>query len=185
MAEFYTYQYYDPIKREPFYIGKGKGLRAYNLRQRSIHFKNRIEHIKAQGATAEVHFLCKDVDEELAFLCEAEAIDLYGRRDLGKGPLLNYTDGGDGHSNPSAEARNKMRMTHLGKQKSAEHRAKLKNCRNGEPSWNKGIPMSEESKAKMAFTKTGKPFSEEHCKKLSEVGKLAWIKRKENKNFYN
>lgn len=80
MAEFYTYQYYDPIKGEPFYIGKCKGLRAYNLKQRCIHFKNRVAFIKANGAEPEVSFICKNVDEEFAFFCEEEAINLYGRR---------------------------------------------------------------------------------------------------------
>lgn len=96
---FYCYLYRDPTRNnEPIYVGKGHDRRAYGhlTRTHNRHLKNRIKLIERLGSQPVIDFLCKDVDEELAFLCEVEAISKFGRRDLQTGSLLNLTDGGDG-----------------------------------------------------------------------------------------
>jgi hypothetical protein len=108
MNTFYTYLYRDPSRNnEPIYVGKGKERRAWvHLRRTDKHpFTQRLQKMKRNGIKPVIEFLCKDVDEELSFLCEEEAISLYGRKDLGKGPLLNLSDGGDGPAGykPSVE----------------------------------------------------------------------------------
>lgn len=105
---FYTYLYRDPSRgNEMIYVGKGQKRRAWkHLSRTDRHpFTQRLQKMKRNGVTPLIEFLCKDVDEELALLCEVEAIDLYGRKDLGKGPLLNLTDGGDSITNLNPIAR--------------------------------------------------------------------------------
>lgn len=129
---FYVYRYFDPIKREYIYIGKGKGHRAkWHLSQRKdkSHLVNRIKSIRKQGAEPIVDFLCKNIDEEFAFLLEVEAIAKYGRRDIGKGSLLNRTDGGEGSSGPLSPEVLKKRQDfckkNFSKPKSKEHCLKI------------------------------------------------------------
>lgn len=108
---FYTYLYRDPTRNnEPIYIGKGKDNRAYDHLKSKANkpLPNRIKKIREFGLEPIIEFLCKNVDEELAFFVEEEAISLYGRKDLGTGTLLNLTAGGDGVSNVSEETRKKL-----------------------------------------------------------------------------
>lgn len=81
---YYVYRY----NREdgtPYYIGKGKGRRAYQKRryiQRPT--EDRIE------------IVAKGLSEHEAFILEKKLISYYGRKDLGTGILRNLTDGGEG-----------------------------------------------------------------------------------------
>lgn len=96
---FFTYCYRDPSRgNEPIYIGKGTGNRHLaHLKRKGRHpLVQRLNKMRREGIEPVIQFLCKDVDEELAFLVEVEAISLYGRKDLGHGPLLNLSDGGEG-----------------------------------------------------------------------------------------
>lgn len=112
----------------PFYVGKGMG--------------NRVFHHEAEARTTErlTHKLnviraCNRRDEpigyciESSFAKEAEAharerelIALFGRHDLGLGPLTNQTDGGEGASNPSEESRERRRQNLWGEQAEDEER---------------------------------------------------------------
>ncbi len=112
--KFYTYEIWDPIKNEPFYVGKGtlstsgyrrpevhieyaKGLidRPYDL---NGHKLNRIRKILSLGYDPEIRIVFKTDSEQEAFQKERELIKFYGRRDLKTGCLTNMTDGGDGGS---------------------------------------------------------------------------------------
>jgi hypothetical protein len=103
MNTFYTYIYKDPSRNnEPIYVGKGSGNRAYwhwskkSIWKKKKHpFLQRLDHMHLKGVKPIIEFLCNEVDSELALFVEKEAISLYGRKDLGKGSLLNLTDGGD------------------------------------------------------------------------------------------
>jgi hypothetical protein len=50
-------------------------------------------------------------EEREAHHRERQLIELIGRHDLGRGPLTNQTDGGEGTSNPSEESRQRRRDT--------------------------------------------------------------------------
>lgn len=90
---------------EPIYVGKGINGRAYCHLKKSHnqHLNFRIAKIRESGHEPIVKFLCMNVCDELAFLCEIEAIALYGRTDLDTGTLCNHTDGGDGISSADAK----------------------------------------------------------------------------------
>lgn len=132
---YYVYVYIDPLTNDPIYVGKGKGHRAkWHASQRAStsvksHLINRIKKIRRLGAEPIIVFLIQNVDEEFAHLVEQEAISKFGRRDLGLGPLLNRTDGGEGSSGISEANRavkiQTCKLLFTGKPKSPEHRKKI------------------------------------------------------------
>lgn len=109
MNNFYIYIYLDPRKPgqceygdycflyEPFYIGKGKDRRWKNMKwRRSCYFKNKINKIKELKLEPIVIKLKKHLNEKQSYILEIKLINLIGRKDLGNGPLINFTDGGMG-----------------------------------------------------------------------------------------
>lgn len=95
---FYIYRHIRPDTNEVFYIGKGSNIsRGNNQRmiskERSKWWK-RIVALNNGNYKKEIIFECDD--ENFCFEKEREFIELYGRKDLGKGTLVNMTDGGDG-----------------------------------------------------------------------------------------
>lgn len=109
MNIFYVYVYLDPRKPgkykygsyefeyEPFYVGKGSGLRYIDNR-RSGYFKNKINKIK-ESELKPIIIKVKDLlFEQEAFCLEIELIKLIGRINMNNGPLINFTDGGEGVS---------------------------------------------------------------------------------------
>jgi hypothetical protein len=85
---FYVYEY---LREDgtPYYIGKGKGNRAYCKHDDIIvpRYKDRI------------HVIIDDLSEDEAYELEKGLITHYGRLDNNTGILENYTDGGKGTAN--------------------------------------------------------------------------------------
>lgn len=93
-----------------FYVGIGKNKnRAFDYLNRSFFWKR---HSKKYGVNAEI--IAKNIDYDTAKELEVLLISEYGRRDLGKGNLVNMTDGGDG----SKEAGQRFREQAYKKRKS-------------------------------------------------------------------
>ena len=90
---FYVYVHRKKTTGEVFYVGKGKGNRAWSKKGRNDHW-NRVA--KKYGFTVEIH--TNDIQEWYAFELERELIAYYGRVQDGTGTLVNYTDGGEGPS---------------------------------------------------------------------------------------
>lgn len=86
----YVYVYLDPKNRQPFYVGKGRGDRAFaHLRESGDSEKHRkIAAIRARGQEPRIDLLCYGLSDKKAALVEAAAIDL-----LGRPPLLNLVAG--------------------------------------------------------------------------------------------
>ena len=97
--EYYVYLY---LREDgtPYYIGKGKGRRAYD--------KNR--KFARPAEKERIVFHSKNLTEDEAFKIEKELIAEYGRKDIDTGILRNLTDGGEGLSGhiKSEEYRNNM-----------------------------------------------------------------------------
>ena len=98
MSEFYTYTYLREKdsnfpKGSVYYVGKGKGRRAF-CNQRNVPIPKSREDIHIQYWP----------DENTALAFERYLVDFYGRVDLGTGCLRNLTDGGIGHGKPSESA---------------------------------------------------------------------------------
>ena len=153
------------------------------------------------------------LDEEFAFFLEEELIAKFGRKQLGTGPLLNKTDGGEGGKGAvlSDETRNKLKMAWLGKKHSAEakakmsrhvksdeHRRNLSKANKGRKGWNLGMKMPEGYGKPISEAMIGREVPDEVRQKISETLKgrklsdevkenmrLAWVKRKALKNGNN
>ncbi len=206
--EFYVYVLLDPRKPgeykygefvfpyEPFYVGKGKNGRAgehFQIRNQSDDHKSRkIRKIyKETGLEPIIAKPYENLFEEVSFELEKFLIAQIGRYDLGKGPLTNYTDGGEGTSGYifTEETRKKMSEAKLGKTLSEEHKRKLSEANKGKTlseeyrkklskslkgkMVGKNHPMfgkthSKESRRKMSESLKGRTLSEEHKRKLSE-----------------
>jgi hypothetical protein len=104
VKQFYTYLYlrYDGT---PYYVGKGSGKRAFSSRHRVRLPRDRK------------FILLQDHDTESdALFAEQLLIAAYGRKDLDTGCLRNWTNGGEGVSGISDEARRKKVEISLGNQ---------------------------------------------------------------------
>jgi hypothetical protein len=162
-------------KNEPFYIGIGKTEnRAYNKHNRSRHWKSIVANTSYR-----VEILFDDLSWEKAIEKEIELIELYGRKDLGLGTLVNLTDGGEslpGSKNPmfgkkrTDDEKRRISQKLTGNKLSEE--TKLKISQSG-----KGIKKSPEIIEKMKQRKHSpesiekmkkRVFTEEHRRKLSE-----------------
>ena len=99
---FYTYAHVKP-DGAIFYIGKGKDRRAWDKNNRNNYWHNIVNK---HGYKAKI--LANSIDEELALLCEIEAIDAYKRRGF---QLCNMTEGGEGFSGGKHTEQSKIKMS--------------------------------------------------------------------------
>lgn len=167
--KFYIYFHINPIKNEIFYVGKGYNNRAFFLHNRNNFWKN---YVKKYGKPI-IIIVKKDISEKYAFALEKVYIKLIGRRDLGLGPLVNLTDGGEGPSGykHSEEIINKLsknskgNINMLGKNHTDNTKRKISETLKSKNLSNK---HTEETKKKMSESAIGKKCSEETKKKISE-----------------
>lgn len=180
IMKFYTYIYYDPSRNnEPFYVGKGSNDRAWkHLKRKDLHpFVARLRLLKRNNIVPIIGIYA-GMDEELAYLLEEELISKFGRKDLGKGSLLNLTDGGDGARGSSykitPEHRGKITASLKGLSKSEEHRKKIGLSGKGRVPPNKNVPMSEEAKKHLSEINIGKEVPQSVKDQISNTltGKL-------------
>lgn len=90
--DFYVYVHFRESDKKPFYIGKGKGRRAFDLKGKA---RNSYWHKVANKHGVSVDFVAKHLTENEAF--ELEKLLIKSIRDTGV-KLTNITDGGDGNS---------------------------------------------------------------------------------------
>lgn len=102
---FYVYVHRRATDGRVFYVGKGKGRRAWTAQGRSNYWRNIVAK---HGLIVEV--VQDNMQEWWAFEMECELIALYGRENL-----CNLTDGGDGTSGAvrSVESKRKTSISHM------------------------------------------------------------------------
>lgn len=99
---FYIYRHIRLDDNTPFYIGKGtliKGAksfkkeytRAYSKQSRNNYWNNIVNSVGY-----EVEIIFNSDNEKDVFNKETEFINLYGRKDLNTGTLVNMSNGGEG-----------------------------------------------------------------------------------------
>ena len=168
---FYTYAHYRP-DNSVFYIGKGRGRRAWSRDYRNNHWN----HIVAKYPDYKIEILARWEDEKEAFAHEVFLIETF--RGMGI-QLTNVTNGGTGvvgykHTPesiqkrldsmqgylPSDETKAKMREAHLGEKNhffGRNHSEKTKNL------------IAEAKKANPSKPWFGKPRNEETRKKIADA----------------
>lgn len=118
---YYVYIYYR--QDVPFYVGMGKNLRdRSHLSQvkkgkglKNPHLENTIKKMLREDQLPHIVRVAGGLTEEDAKRLEVKLIAEHGRADLGKGPLTNMTDGGDGYVGWSPEARARLSAKKKGK----------------------------------------------------------------------
>lgn len=154
---------------EIFYVGIGKTeKRPYSKADRSEFWKritNKTNYL--------VEIVCTCDTWEEACQIEKYLIKYYGRRDLGLGPLVNMTDGGEGVVNKivSNETKEKISKAKTGKVRSNKTKAKISEALKGELSPMYGKKLSDETRAKLSEVNKGKKLSDETKSKISEAMK--------------
>lgn len=133
MKNFYVYVFLDPRKPgnycygdlsficEPFYIGKGM-LNRINISKydKSNKFKvNKIKKIESCGLKIISYKVFDNLTEEESFTIEKDLINKIGKLINESGPLVNFSDGGNGGDNITNHPNKdkiieKMRISHLG-----------------------------------------------------------------------
>jgi hypothetical protein len=135
---FYVYVY---LREDgtPYYVGKGRGIRAWTKSKNEVGkptSNDRISILKA------------NLSENEAFDLEKLTILLYGRKDLNTGLLRNKTAGGDGvsgykYSTEQCSIRGQaISKAKKGKLFTAEHKLNLSISHRGKPSPLKGTKQS-------------------------------------------
>ena len=141
---FFCYTWRRPCG-EPFYVGIGDADRLKLIGQRNKYTNMICDKIRREGGEVLVEHEEFATREEAAAR-EIELIALYGRRDLGRGPLTNLTDGGE-YGVPGS-------TFNIGRKHSAETRAKLSEQRKGNTHL-RGKKLSAETRAKMSVAAKG------------------------------
>ena len=85
---------------KPIYVGKGsqKWRRKFTHKNRSSNYKlkNTIYKLKSNNILPIIITIVKAISENRAHGIEKELINIIGREDQDRGPLFNFTDGGEG-----------------------------------------------------------------------------------------
>ena len=135
----YVYRHIRLDTNQIFYIGIGNHdnyRRAKNKQSRNQFWHNIVNKTKRI-----VEIFIDDITWEEAIKKEIEFIQFYGRRDLGKGTLVNLTDGGEGciGHKTSDITKAKLRAERVGKKHSPDAIDKMKRRVQSKESIEKGI----------------------------------------------
>lgn len=159
--DFYVYLHKKSTTGEIFYVGKGRGARAYDKKMRNRHW-----HFIVAKHGFVVEFVEVGLQEWAAFEIESQFIALYGRMDLNNGKLVNYTDGGDGSSGfvmPN-ETKIKISKTLTGRKMSASAIKKLSERQIG-------VEKSAETKNRISISLSGRKMDEDVKTKIRITSK--------------
>jgi hypothetical protein len=176
LVDYYVYAYLR-TDGTPYYIGKGRGGRAWQKHHKIINKK--FSGIAVPPDKNRIILVETNLTEIGAFALERRFIRWYGRKDLNTGILRNRTDGGEGGSGiiVSEESR-KLRSQRnkgqgLGRKLSEETKQKMRGrtyspevrAKMGAP---KGTVPSQETRRKISEARKGKPNLKNIGRKMTQ-----------------
>ena len=106
MGQFYVYVHFRLDRNTPFYVGKGKALRAWSRKDRNEHWRRVV--------TLHGYYVCiyqSGLDEPTAFFVERDLIATL--RGIHGKSLCNVADGGEGCARASQTADKKKQIQDL------------------------------------------------------------------------
>lgn len=206
---FYVYEHWRPDLNLCFYVGKGKGQRAYDFnpkRRHNAHHANIVNKLHNMGMVVEIRLVASGLTESEAFSFEIGRIAFWRSSSV---RLVNHTDGGQGSSDSTGAIGKKISAAKRGIKlgpHSEEHRRKISQSLMGKKRSAKAIEKSLATKATTAaqrgsyFTPEaaqriaeatrkslgGVPLSEEHRRKISQTWtgkKKPWQAEANRKNW--
>lgn len=166
----YVYRHIRLDKNEVFYIGIGNDdtfKRANEFNTGRNKYWNNIKN----KSEIKVEILCEDVSWEDACDLECLLIEIYGRKDLKSGNLVNMTDGGEGATGRimSDETKDKISKSNTGKKLSDKQKQSISDSQ-------KGRVLTEEHKKNISDGNKGKRKTKEHAENIrrSKKGIVCW-----------
>ena len=170
---FYVYEHWRLDRDECFYVGKGKGNRAYVVKDRNRHHKAIMAKLNRIGFAMEVRIVASGLSEQEAFDLEVRRIAFW--RESGV-DLTNLTNGGEGATGLKHSEEMKRRLSELNKGKPAAFKGRTHTeetkRRLSELGKIAGAPKhSPEIIEKIADWHRGRKRSPETCAKISEKAK--------------
>ena len=162
---YYVYAYLREDRFSPYYVGKGQ--------DKSYRHLSPNHNVTVPANRERVVIIKDNLTNEESQALERALIRFWGRQDNGTGVLRNRTDGGEGTDGYKHREDTKRVLSEQkkGKQLWGGSRLitwgdKISEAKKGQPSPNKGKPMSQEAKDKLSRAMTGRKLSEEHKEKL-------------------
>ena len=155
---FYVYEHWRLDRDECFYVGKGKGSRAYSMKNRNRHHQAICAKLNRIGSAFEVRIVASGLSEQESFELECERIAFW--RSFGC-DLTNLTDGGEGVSG-------------------FVHAQSTKDLWSSQ---RKGRPVSKEGRAKRSLSLKGRSKTKEHAAAAGKAGGAARRGMKQDGNW--
>lgn len=143
--EYYVYEWIRLDTLSPFYVGKGKGDRAYQIKKNK-YFQDILKYCDKNNVEVVVSILQDNLTEEEAFEVECWYIGEYVCMGF---ELTNMTWGGEGGN----------AFSRMSKEQQEEYRQKMRKACLGK---NKGRKHTEEAKQLMSEKKKGKYTGEKN-----------------------
>ena len=145
---YYVYEHWRLDRDECFYVGKGKGGRAYSMKNRNRHHQAICAKLNRIGSAFEVRIVASGLSEQESFELECERIVFW--RSSGC-DLTNLTDGGEGPSG----------FVHTQATKELWSRQR------------KGQIVPEDGRIKRSLALKGRPKTKEHAAAAGKAGGAA------------